>query len=60
MYSVVLQLPPKKIPAMAVPQDAASAKAAATRRFMMRYLIMTAIPGGTENPNMFGRTVSKR
>ena len=49
----------KEIPAMAVPQDAASAKTAATRRFMMRYLTKIAIPGGGRL-NPCDRTVSKR
>ena len=49
----------KEIPAMAVPQDAASAKAAATIRFIVRYRRIIAIPGGGK-PNPRGRTASKR
>ena len=49
----------KEIPAMAVPQDAASATAAAIRRNIMPYLIKIIIPGGGKL-NGRDRTVSKR
>ena len=45
---------------MTVPQDAASATAAAIRRIMLRYLIKTVIPGGVGKLNALGKTVSKR
>ena len=49
----------KEIPAMTAPQDAASAKTAAIRRVIMRYLRKTVIPGGGMLKTL-GRTVSKR
>ena len=50
----------KEIPAATVSQNAASAKAAAMSRRIMRYLTNIDNPGGSGLLNADGRTVSKR
>ena len=59
MASQVLPHEIPQSPICTTPQNAASAKTAATRRFMMRYLKITTIPGGGRL-NHRRRDVSKR